>query len=189
LRPQRPPAALAAQRRTGSHPEDAPQVKENAEMRMDVALLFCLKQFVRIKTVSGDPALAEECFRGAKYLAGLLESLGAEVKLAMSADSVHPVVLGRIVTCPSRPTVMFYGHYDVQPAHELVRPGRGRAGRAGSDSGLCAMRGACCRLGGSGRFRRVDTGRAQGWAQSGGAAAGRAEAARKTVRAHSARPL
>ena len=97
------------------------QVKANAEMRMDVAMLYCLKQFVRIKTVSGDPELAEECFRGAKFLAGLLENMGAEVKLAMSAESVNPVVLGRFITCPSRPTVMFYGHYDVQPAHELVR--------------------------------------------------------------------
>ena len=36
-----------------------------------------LREFVRLRTVSSDPTLREECFRGAKYLANLLESLGA----------------------------------------------------------------------------------------------------------------
>lgn len=37
-----------------------------------------LREFVRLRTVSSDPTLREECFRGAKYLATLLESLGAQ---------------------------------------------------------------------------------------------------------------
>jgi hypothetical protein len=36
-----------------------------------------LRDFVRLRTVSSDPSLKEECFRGAKFLASLLESLGA----------------------------------------------------------------------------------------------------------------
>ncbi len=35
-----------------------------------------LREFVRLRTVSSDPTLREECFRGAKYLANLLESIG-----------------------------------------------------------------------------------------------------------------
>lgn len=36
-----------------------------------------LRDFVRLRTVSSDPTLREDCFRGAKFLATLLESLGA----------------------------------------------------------------------------------------------------------------
>lgn len=35
-----------------------------------------LRDFVRLRTVSSDPSAAEHCFRGAKFLASLLESLG-----------------------------------------------------------------------------------------------------------------
>lgn len=34
------------------------------------------------RTVSADPSMHEECFRGAKFLLRLLESIGCEVKLA-----------------------------------------------------------------------------------------------------------
>ena len=56
-------------------------------------------------------------FRG-----GLIDVSVKKEPLAASLESVNPEVLGRFITCcPSRPTVMFYGHYDVQLAHELVR--------------------------------------------------------------------
>ena len=44
--------------------------------RVEKELERTLREFVRMKTVSSDPSLREECFRGAKYLAHLLESLG-----------------------------------------------------------------------------------------------------------------
>ena len=44
--------------------------------RLEKELERTLREFVRMKTVSSDPSLREECFRGAKYLAHLLESLG-----------------------------------------------------------------------------------------------------------------
>ena len=37
-----------------------------------------LREFVRLRTVSSDASLREDCFRGAKFLASLLESLGAQ---------------------------------------------------------------------------------------------------------------
>jgi hypothetical protein len=97
------------------------QSKCSAEHRATTQLLQCLSQFVSIPTVSCDQALHEECFRGAKYLAGLLEGMSMQVKLAMADKSVHPCVLARLEVQPDLPTLVFYGHYDVQPAQELVR--------------------------------------------------------------------
>lgn len=77
-----------------------------------------LRIFIRIKTVSSDPSLSQECFRGAKFLLRLLEAVGAEVKLVQPVEGKNPVVLGRIGADPSLPTVTCYGHYDVQPAME-----------------------------------------------------------------------
>lgn len=97
------------------------QDKQNAQLRIESQLLSCLSHFVGIRTVSGDSQLHEEVFRGAKFLAGLLESVGMQVKLAQNVRTVHPCVLARLEVCPTRPTLVFYGHYDVQPAQELVR--------------------------------------------------------------------
>ena len=55
------------------------QLQRTAECRADAQLLQCLAHFVGIRTVSGDPELHEECFRGAKYVAGLLEGIGMQV--------------------------------------------------------------------------------------------------------------
>jgi hypothetical protein len=40
--------------------------------------------------------LRDECLRGAKYLARLLEGLGCEVRLAAHAEGKNPVVMGRL---------------------------------------------------------------------------------------------
>lgn len=85
----------------------------------DLQLERCLADFVRLRTVSGDPRLHEECLKGAKYLSKALESmLGADVKVIPNRDEKNPVVVGRLGWAPDRPTVTFYGHYDVQPAAE-----------------------------------------------------------------------
>jgi Peptidase family M20/M25/M40 len=38
--------------------------------------------------------------------------------MARPLEDKNPVVIGRLGRCPDRPTVTFYGHYDVQPAME-----------------------------------------------------------------------
>ena len=40
------------------------------------------------------------------------------MKIAHVAEEKNPVVLGRLGREAGRPTVLFYGHYDVQPAME-----------------------------------------------------------------------
>ncbi len=48
--------------------------------------------------------------QGAKYVAAVLESLGAEIKMAHGpCEDTNPVVLGRIGRDASRPTILFYG--------------------------------------------------------------------------------
>ena len=49
-----------------------------------------LREFVRIKTVSRDPELKEDCFRGAKYLSNKLEALG---ELTCMACCISTLVL------------------------------------------------------------------------------------------------
>ena len=40
------------------------------------------------------------------------------MKIAHVAEEKNPVVLGRLGREPDKPTILFYGHYDVQPAME-----------------------------------------------------------------------
>ncbi|KAL3135302.1 hypothetical protein ABBQ32_007500 [Trebouxia sp. C0010 RCD-2024] len=86
--------------------------------RLEKELERTLREFVRMKTVSSDPSLREDCFRGAKYLAHLLESLGAEIKISRPVEDKNPVVIARLGRDKKKRTVTFYGHYDVQPAME-----------------------------------------------------------------------
>ncbi|KAF5826183.1 hypothetical protein DUNSADRAFT_4271 [Dunaliella salina] len=68
--------------------------------------------------VSSEPRLKDQCLKAAKFVSKLLESLGADVKLVRTYEGNMPVVIGRLGRDPSKPTVTFYGHYDVQPAEE-----------------------------------------------------------------------
>jgi len=83
-----------------------------------IIMMMIMMIYLYCRTVSADPALKEDCFRGAKFLLRLLESMGAEVKLTQPVEGKNPVVLGRILADSSLPTVTCYGHYDVQPALE-----------------------------------------------------------------------
>ena len=64
--------------------------QQNAGSRAEAQLLQCLAHFVAIKTVSGDPELHEECFRGAKFLGNLLESIGMQARSHVQSMLVEP---------------------------------------------------------------------------------------------------
>jgi hypothetical protein len=67
--------------------------KVPAAARLERELEAMLREFVRLKTVSSDPQLREDCFRGAKFLASILESLGAW-------NMEHPIVSFSLVALP-----------------------------------------------------------------------------------------
>ncbi|MFL9827831.1 M20/M25/M40 family metallo-hydrolase [Rhodoplanes sp. SY1] len=72
--------------------------------------------FLRIPSISTDPAHAGDCRAAAAHLAADLRSLGIAADLSETAG--HPVVLGRGGDSAAR-GVLFYGHYDVQPVDPL----------------------------------------------------------------------
>jgi len=74
-----------------------------------------LFELLRIPSISTDPAHADDVGRAADWLLGELRGLGAEAEKRATAG--HPIVVGRIGE--GAPHLMFYGHYDVQPADPL----------------------------------------------------------------------
>lgn len=76
-----------------------------------------LKTFLRIPSVSTKPDHAADCRRCAEWLAGQIGELG--LKASIEETGGHPIVLARNEHKPGRPTVLVYGHYDVQPPEPL----------------------------------------------------------------------
>ena len=74
-----------------------------------------LLDWLRIPSVSADPKFHEDVLRAADFLKTRLEEAGAaNVELCPTAG--NPIVYGEYFVGPNRPTVLVYGHYDVQPA-------------------------------------------------------------------------
>jgi acetylornithine deacetylase/succinyl-diaminopimelate desuccinylase-like protein len=77
-----------------------------------------LFDFLRIPSVSARPEYNGETARAAEWLAGSMRAAGLETEILPTGG--HPVVLGEWRGAgPGRPTVLVYGHYDVQPAEPL----------------------------------------------------------------------
>ncbi|MDE1157518.1 MAG: M20/M25/M40 family metallo-hydrolase [Neorhizobium sp.] len=70
--------------------------------------------YVRHKSIS---ASNEGIAEAADLLVGMLCDLGMQVEKIATAN--HPMVIARRETQPGRPTVLLYGHYDVQPPEPL----------------------------------------------------------------------
>jgi acetylornithine deacetylase/succinyl-diaminopimelate desuccinylase-like protein len=81
------------------------------------AALERLLAFMRIGSVSTDPAFAPEVKRAADHLAADLSSIGFDAKVYPTTG--HPMVVAKRVKGGGRPHVLFYGHYDVQPVDPL----------------------------------------------------------------------
>ncbi len=77
-----------------------------------------LKELLRIPSISTLPEHAGDCRKTAELLAGELKRIGLEhVHLIETAG--HPLVYGDWLHAAGKPTVLMYGHYDVQPADPL----------------------------------------------------------------------
>jgi len=73
-----------------------------------------LLDFLRIPSVSADPAYAKDVKKTAKFVADKLKAAGAN-KVKVYPTAGHPIVYGEKMVDKSKPTVLVYGHYDVQP--------------------------------------------------------------------------
>ncbi|MFN8482318.1 MAG: dipeptidase [Anaerolineae bacterium] len=75
-----------------------------------------LFEMLRIPSLSGDPAHADDVRRMAEWLAAHLRSLGVENAAVLPTDG-YPIVYGEYLGAGSdKPTILVYGHYDVVPA-------------------------------------------------------------------------
>ena len=73
-----------------------------------------LLDFLRIPSISADPAYKDDVMRAAHYLAGQMKATGID-NVQLIETPGHPVVFGEKIKDPALPTVLIYGHYDVQP--------------------------------------------------------------------------
>ena len=78
-----------------------------------------LKALCAIPSISSIPEYAGEVHRAAEWVADALRQAGLEQVQLMQTEG-HPVVYGEWLHAgPDQPVILFYGHYDVQPALDL----------------------------------------------------------------------
>ena len=77
-----------------------------------------LLDLLRIPSVSADPKYKADVARCAAEVKKRMEEAGLE-KVEICPTAGHPIVYGEKIIDPAKPTVLVYGHYDVQPADPL----------------------------------------------------------------------
>lgn len=77
-----------------------------------------LFELLRIPSISAMADHKGDMYKAAEYIKSKLLDAGADDAEVMETEG-HPVVVGRKIVNPSLPTVMVYGHYDVQPVDPL----------------------------------------------------------------------
>jgi len=93
--------------------------KIDADLDQSLDRLF---DFLRIESVSTDPAYKEHCVRAAQFVADDLTGIGFVADIRPTAG--HPVVVAKARKSHSGgkgPRVLFYGHYDVQPVDPIEK--------------------------------------------------------------------
>jgi len=91
---------------------------EHARKARDT-ILAELREFLSIPSVSSNPSGHDDIKRATDWLCGRLKALGFKRVEALSTAG-HPVVYGESLAAgPSAPTMLVYGHYDVQSAAPL----------------------------------------------------------------------
>ena len=74
--------------------------------------------FLKIPSVSADPAHKKDVAKGAEWVKSALLNAGCPHAEIIQTRG-HPIVYGEHLLDPSLPTVLVYGHYDVQPADPI----------------------------------------------------------------------
>ena len=81
-------------------------------------LLSELFELLRIRSISADPSYNDDVAKCAVAIEGHMKSIGLE-NVEIYPTSGHPIVYGECLVDPKSPTVLVYGHYDVQPADPI----------------------------------------------------------------------
>ena len=92
-------------------------IKEYIQTHQD-RFLSELFDLLRIPSVSADSKHKGDVRKAAEYVVQKLKDAGAE-KVELCETKGHPIVFGEKIIDSSKPTVLVYGHYDVQPADPL----------------------------------------------------------------------
>ena len=88
-------------------------VEQNKQRLLDELL-----EFLRIPSVSTLPEHKGDVARAARFVADALRRAGLE-NVEVIATERHPLIYADWLHAPSKPTVLCYGHYDVQPPDPL----------------------------------------------------------------------
>lgn len=108
-----------------------------------------LFELLRIPSVSADPKFSKDVRTAAEFIAQKFHDVGLD-KVELCETEGYPVVYGEMMIDVSLPTILIYGHYDVQPAdpYELwdsppfepeIRDGKIYARGASDDKGQMYM--------------------------------------------------
>jgi len=111
---------------------------EHQEMTLEA-----LKEFINIPSISTDPQAENDIKRAAEWVANQLKEVGMD-NIQIFPTAKHPIVYGESLNAgEDKVTVLFYGHYDVQPPEplelwntppfEATRIGENLYGRGASD--------------------------------------------------------
>ncbi|MCM8746999.1 dipeptidase [Thermomicrobium sp. CFH 73360] len=91
---------------------------ESSLVQYETEHLEALRDFLRIPSVSALPQHQTDVQRAAEWVAQRLRTLGIpDVRLLPTER--NPIVYGQWIVDPTLPTVLVYGHYDVQPPDPL----------------------------------------------------------------------
>lgn len=77
-----------------------------------------LLELLRIPSVSADSKYKADVLLAAEFICEKLKSAGADLA-EINETAGHPIVYGEKIIDKSLPTILVYGHYDVQPADPL----------------------------------------------------------------------
>ena len=102
-------------------------------MAVDTAVAFAasngerfveeLTTLLRIPSISTDPERVADVRKAAQFVADELTRIGMQnvglIETTTATHQGHPLVYADWLNAPGKPTVLCYGHYDVQPAEPL----------------------------------------------------------------------
>jgi len=77
-----------------------------------------LCELLRIPSVSAKSEHKPDIERGARWVADHFRAAGFK-HVEIVPTNLHPLVYAESLEAPGKPTILFYGHYDVQPAEPL----------------------------------------------------------------------